>query len=187
METTSLSPRRTWRPWFSSAGVAVLALAVAASAARADRLRTRAGIGLVGKVVGLGAEGLVFKQAGSQRTIPLGDIASVEVDGLPALTKAEEAFAKAVEGGPGADAAFAEAERLYRSLLRPGGPPWLETLVHVRLYKVFADSGRTKEALDAYLEMAAKDSQRWLIVDATAPRKVISSRIWEHVEGVLRR
>jgi len=130
---------------------------LAASAARADRVRTRAGIGLVGKVVGLDADGLLFQDAAGKRTIPLADIVSIEVDGLPDLARAENAFAKAGEGGPDAPAAFAEAERLYRSLVRPGAPPWLGTLVHVRLYKVFAGSGRIGEALDAYLEMAKKD------------------------------
>ncbi|MGB2975014.1 MAG: hypothetical protein WBD18_03130, partial [Phycisphaerae bacterium] len=67
----------------------MLAVLAAASAAQADRVRTQVGIGLVGKVVGLDAEGLLFEVAGGRRTIPLADIASIEVDGVPALARAE--------------------------------------------------------------------------------------------------
>lgn len=38
---------------------------------------------------------------------------------------------------------------------------------------------------NGYLEMAAKDPQRWLIVDANQPRKAISKIVWERVSALL--
>ncbi|HUX01625.1 MAG TPA: hypothetical protein VMY35_11660 [Phycisphaerae bacterium] len=184
METTSSLPRKTWRRWCTRASVLVLAVLAAASAAQADRVRTQVGIGLVGKVVGLDAEGLLFEVAGGRRTIPLADIASIEVDGVPALARAEEAYAKTQAGGPEASAAFAEAERLYRSLARPSAPPWLTTLTYMRLYKVYADSGRMAEALDTYLKMA-KEAPRLVTglrfpkpqADRTADNQVLLKKV----------
>ncbi|MGB2937222.1 MAG: hypothetical protein WBD05_03360, partial [Phycisphaerae bacterium] len=65
------------KPWFGKlrVGVAVVALAaLAAGAARADSVRTKAGIGYSGTVVGLDGSGLVLESRGVKRHIPLADI-----------------------------------------------------------------------------------------------------------------
>jgi dTMP kinase len=40
---------------------------------------------------------------------------------------------------------------------------------------------------NGYLEMAGADPQRWLVIDATLPRKTIQGKIWETVEELLGR
>ena len=38
---------------------------------------------------------------------------------------------------------------------------------------------------EGYLKMAAADPQRWLVVDATLPKKKVEQIIWERVKGLL--
>ena len=132
----------------------LLAAVAAATPARADRIRTQSGIGYDGKIVGMDAGGLVLEYAGGKRTVPLGDIVSIRVDAYPDLEKAEEAYARGLAGGPKAVQSLAEAERLYEGLGRRGPPPWLRVLVDSRMYKLYVESGRVQEALDAYLALA---------------------------------
>jgi len=146
---------------------ATAALAAAAPA-RTDRIRTQAGIGYDGKIVGMDAGGLVLEYAGGKRTVPLADIASIRVDQYPDLEKAEDAYAKGLAGGPKAAQEFAEAEKLYESLGRQGAAPWLRVLVSSRMYKLYAESGRVQEALDAYLALA--QNQPTLVAGLKLPR-----------------
>ena len=145
----------------------LLAAVAAATSARADRIRTRAGIGYEGKIVGMDAGGLVLEYSGGKQTVPLGDIASIRVDRFPDLEKAEEAYAKGSAGGPKAAQDFAEAERLYEGLRRRGLPPWLRALVDSRMYKLYVESGRVPEALDVYLALA--ENQPTLVAGLKLP------------------
>jgi len=148
--------------------VLVVTAALAAVApARADHIRTQSGIGYDGKIVGMDAGGLVLEYAGGKRTVPLADITSVRVDQYPDLEKAEAAYARGLAGGPKAAQDFAEAERLYEGLGRRGPPPWLRVLVDSRMFKVYARSGRTQEALDAYLALA--ENQPTLVAGLKLP------------------
>jgi len=151
--------------WWAAA---VLVVALGAPLAQADYVRTRQGIGYEGKVLGIEAGELVLESAGAKRTIPLGEVARVEVDRYPALGKAEEAYAKGVAGGPEATQAFAEAEKIYEGLLDPRVAEWVRILVQSRLYKLYVVSGRAPKALDAYLEMARSDPA--LVVGLELPR-----------------
>ena len=38
---------------------------------------------------------------------------------------------------------------------------------------------------EGYLKMSASDPQRWLVIDATLPKKEVERLIWERVEGML--
>lgn len=38
---------------------------------------------------------------------------------------------------------------------------------------------------EGYLKMAAADPQRWLVVDATLPKKKVAQVVWERVKGLL--
>jgi len=156
------------RPWFGKLGVGVAAaLVLAAGAARADSVRTKAGIGYSGTVVGLDGSGLVLESRGSKRHIALADIAEIRVDKYPDLARAEKAYGKGLAGDPGSQEAFADAERIYGGLMREGAPPWLRVLIQSRLFKLYADSGRLRQAVDAYLEMA--DEQPELVADLKLP------------------
>ena len=146
----------------------LLAAVAAATPARADRIRTQSGIGYDGKIVGMDAGGLVLEYAGGKRTVPLADIASIRADQYPDLEKAEDAYAKGLAGGPKAAQEFAEAEKLYESLGRQGAAPWLRVLVSSRMYKLYAESGRVQEALDAYLALA--QNQPTLVAGLKLPR-----------------
>jgi len=146
----------------------VLAAVAAAVPARADRIRTRAGIGYEGKIVGMDADGLVLEYAGGKRAIPLGEIGSIRVDQDPDLERAEEAYAKGLAGGPKAVQEFAEAERLYKGMIQRGVPPWMRALVDLRLYKLYADAGRVPEALDVFLALA--ENQPTLVANSKLPK-----------------
>jgi tetratricopeptide (TPR) repeat protein len=145
----------------------VTAALAAVAPARADRIRTQAGIGYDGKIVGMDAGGLVLEYAGGKRTVPLADIASIRVNQYPDVEKAEEAYARGLAGGPKAAQSLADAERLYEGLGQRGPPPWLRVLVDSRMYKVYARSGRTQEALDAYLALA--ENQPTLVAGLKLP------------------
>jgi len=167
----------------------LLAAVAAAAPARTDHIRTQAGIGYDGKIVGMDAGGLVLEYAGGKQTVPLADIASIRIDQYPDLEKAEEAYARGLAGGPKAAEGLAEAERLYEGLGQRGQPPWLRVLVDSRMFKVYARSGRTQEALDAYLALA--ENQPTLVAglklpsprsdDAAGNRKMLTK-----VEAVLK-
>ena len=143
------------RPCLNKIVAAVLAAALAAvfpATAQADKIRTHKGIGYAGKITGLGADGIIIEVAGAPRTVPLADIAKVETDAFPDLAWAEDAYAEGLGGKP---RGFADAEKMYRGMLGASrAPQWLRVLIQARLYKLYADSGRTVEALDAYLELA---------------------------------
>jgi len=130
-----------------------MAALVAAAAHAADRVRTKAGIGYAGEIVGVAGGGLVIRVGGRKRTVAFADIREIRADKYPDLRKAEEAYAKGVGGEP---KAFETAGRLYQALLRRGAPAWLRVVVQWRMYKLYVESGRVAEALDAYLEMARK-------------------------------
>jgi hypothetical protein len=146
---------------------AVVVILLWATWAQADRIRTQAGIGYDGKIVGMDAGGLVLEYAGGERTVPLGDIVSIRVDLYPDLEKAEEAYASGLGGGAKAAQEFAEAERLYRGLAQQELPQWLSVLVDSRMYKLYAESGRVQEALDTYLALA--ENQPTLVAGLKLP------------------
>jgi tetratricopeptide (TPR) repeat protein len=143
------------RPSLNKIGAAILAAALAVAlpaTARADKIRTHKGIGYSGKITGLGTDGIIIEVVGAPRTVPLADIAKVEADAFPDLSRAEDAYAEGLGGKP---RGFADAEKAYGSMLGAGrAPQWMRVLIQARLYKLYADSGRTVEALDAYLELA---------------------------------
>ena len=132
----------------------VTAVLAAASAAAADSVRTAAGIGHRGRIVGLEDGELVVESGSVTRRVPLAEIARVSVDAYPDMDRAESALARAQAGGAGSADAFGDAEGRYESLLRLGIPSWLRTVIQTRLYRVYAASGRTEKALAAYLGMA---------------------------------
>jgi tetratricopeptide (TPR) repeat protein len=131
---------------------AMAAVLMLAAAAQADRILTQKRIGINGEITGLAADGLVITDAdGNKKSVALGDIARIKSDKFPDLEKAEDDYAKGVAG----DAkSLASAERLYRGMMAPGAPQWLRVLVQSRMFKLYADSGRSVEALDAFLELA---------------------------------
>jgi tetratricopeptide (TPR) repeat protein len=128
--------------------VLATALVLAAGAARADSIRETGGIGHDGKITGMGAKGLIIRQSSGPVEVPLSQIRTIVADGFPNLTRAETAYAK---GDP---AGLAEAEKLYSAMLASSSPTWLRLLAQSRMYKVYLDSGRSSQALDAYLELA---------------------------------
>jgi len=153
-----------WRtkPWrLLLAAATVLA---AAASARADRVRTNAGIGYTGDIVGVSAGGLVVQDGSRKRTVPFADIRELRADKHPDLRRAEEAYGKGLDGRA---TAFEEAGRLYQGLLRRGAPAWLRVVVQWRMYKLYVESGRVTDALDAYLEMAQSTPQ--LVADLKLP------------------
>ena len=143
------------RPCLNKIVAAILAAALAAAlsaTAQADKIRTHKGIGHSGKITGLGTDGITIEVAGTPRTVPLADIAKIEADAFPDLARAEDAYAEGLGGKP---QGFADAEKTYRGMLGAGRvPQWLRVLIQARMYKLYADSGRTVEALDAHLELA---------------------------------
>jgi tetratricopeptide (TPR) repeat protein len=140
------------RHWPNKLGILAAVVLVAAATAQADRIRTFKGIGYDGEIAGLAPDGLAIKlPSGVEKTVPLAEISKVTADKYPDLGKAEDAYA---EASAGKGKTFADAERLYRGLLTPGAPQWLRVLVNSRMFKVYADSGRAPEALDAFLELA---------------------------------
>jgi tetratricopeptide (TPR) repeat protein len=140
------------RHWPNKLGILAAAVVlVAAAAAQADRIRTAKGIGYDGEISGLAPDGLNIKlSSGAEKAVPLADISKVTADKYPDLGRAEDAYA---EASAGKGKTFADAEKLYRGLLTPGAPQWLRVLVNSRMFKVYADSGRAPEALDAFLEL----------------------------------
>ena len=140
----------THKPLLWTTAAAAL-LMLAATALGADKVRTQKGIGFQGDIVGLDAEGLVIQTDGVRQSVPLATIAKVESDKYLDLADAEEAYLQGLAGKP---EGFTEAERLYRSVLKGGTPQWLRTLIEFRMYKVYANSGRVSQALDAYLSLA---------------------------------
>jgi len=124
----------------------VVVILLWATWAQADRIRTQAGIGYEGKIVGMDVGGLILEYAGGKRTIPLGNIVSISVDQYPDLEKADAAYARGLAGGAKAAQKFAEAERLYRGLAQQELPQWLRVLVDSRMNKLYAESERVQEA-----------------------------------------
>ena len=162
--------------------------ALAAVAARADSVRTQAGIGYSGTVVGLDGSSLVLESRGVKRHIPLADIAQIRVDKYPDLARAEAAYGKGLAGGPGAEEAFARAERAYEDLLRTGVPQWLHHLIKSRLFKLYTDSGRLRQAVDAYLEMAREQPELVAGFKLPAPKRgdsITNKAVLEKVEAAL--
>ena len=131
---------------------AAVGLAVA-SVAAADKIRTARGIGYDGEITGVGADGLIIVVAGeTKKTVAMADISRVTADKYPDLAKAEDAWALGATKGDAK--ALQEAEKLYKGLMaKEGTAAWLRVLAQFRMFKVYADSGRVAEALDAYLEM----------------------------------
>jgi tetratricopeptide (TPR) repeat protein len=127
-------------------GWAILAVGwLAAAVAAADTVRTREGIGYTGRITGLDETGIVIEVAGARRSIPLREVSEIRAADQPALEQAEKAFAAG---------AFDRAERAYEALLKAKVPPWLRTLAQSRLLKVYGETQRPAQALDAYLELA---------------------------------
>ncbi|MGB2936717.1 MAG: hypothetical protein WBD05_00740, partial [Phycisphaerae bacterium] len=157
--------------------------------ARADSVRTKAGIGYSGTVVGLDGSGLVLESRGVKRHIPLADIAQIRVDKYPDLARAEAAYGKGLAGGPGAEEAFARAERAYyKQLLRTGVPQWLHPLIKSRLFKLCTDSGRLRQAVDAYLEMAREHPELVAGLKLPAPKRgdsITNKAVLKKVEAAL--
>lgn len=141
-----------------AAAILVLGL-LAAAAAGADSVRTREGIGYSGKITGMDETGLVIESGGGKRSVPLGEISEIHVADQPGLERAEKAFA----GG-----AFDRAEREYAALLKAKIPPWMRTLVQLRLLKMYIQADRLAESLDAYLDLA--QSQPKLVAGLVLPR-----------------
>jgi len=134
--------------------LALVLAAAAASLASADTVRTRVGIGYSGKIVSMDATGLVLQSSAGKRTVPLGEIAAIQVEGYPELETADKAYDEGTKGGSGAKAAFAEAQRQYELLMGRPIPDWMRVLIRSRLVRLYSDSGRAREALDAYLGLA---------------------------------
>jgi tetratricopeptide (TPR) repeat protein len=130
---------------------AAFVLLAAGAAAAADRILTTKRIGINGTITGFTAAGVTIEADGEKRTIPVPEIARIKADAYPDLDKAEEAF---TQGQAGKTQRFAEAERLYRDLMKPGAPQWLRVFIQWRMYRFYADAGRTPEALDAFLELS---------------------------------
>lgn len=141
----------TWR--LATVGLVLTLAASVSLGAAADKIRKQGGIGVEGTITGLDADGLVIQSvAGSPVTVALGDIARIiQCEKYPDLAKGDEAYA---QGMGGKAEGFAEAERLFKGLLRENPPAWVRVLVQSRMYKLYGDAGRTPEALDAYLEIA---------------------------------
>ena len=58
------------------------------AAARADRIRTEAGIGYTGEIVGVAEGGLVVKEGNRRRTVTFAGIRQIRADKYPDLKKA---------------------------------------------------------------------------------------------------
>ena len=162
---------RTWlNKAIAAAMVAAVILGAAATAARADRILTAKRIGIAGKITGLSAEGIIIEVDGEKRTVPVPDVAKVKADAYPDLERAEDAYAQGQAGKP---QGYAEAERLYRDMTAAGkaAPQWLRVLVQWRMYRVYADSARPTEALDAYLELARGGANLVAGLKLPAPRE----------------
>jgi tetratricopeptide (TPR) repeat protein len=130
----------------------VLVAAVAVSAASAaDRVRTKAGIGLSGEIQAITDEGFVIKVGATRRTVALEDVVKVDAEAFPDLARAEDAYQRGIDGDA---AGFKDAERLYNDLPKRTAPAWLRTLVQYRMYRLYAESGRIALALDAFLDIA---------------------------------
>ena len=159
------------RPWPTSLLLTVLAAVVASALggdARADdRIRTKAGIGVTGKITGIDAEGLVLEVNRAKRTITYAEIGAVDAEAYPDLKRAEQAYLDGVEGKA---ASLEEAEKLYQGIVKRTSPPWLRVLVSWRMFGVYAGSGRVQEALDGFIEMAATSPA--LVADLKLPNPV---------------
>ena len=132
---------------------------LAAVAAGADSIRTREGIGYSGKITGLDETGLVIESGGGRRSVPLRDISEIRVADQPGLERAEKAFAAG---------AFDRAEREYEALLKARVPPWMRMLIRSRLLKVYTQTDRLADALDAYLDLAQSEPK--LVAGLMLPR-----------------
>jgi hypothetical protein len=112
--------------------------------ARPDTIRTRAGIGFSGDIVGLDAHGVVLQSPPAKRTIALDEIVKLEVDSYPDVAKAEAAFQAGTSRA-------VEADHLYSVLLVPQVPAWLRGFAAYRLFRIRLSNSHQLEALDAYL------------------------------------
>jgi len=144
--------------------MAAATVLVAAGAARADRVRTHAGIGYSGTISDVDEGGLVLREGSRKRIVPFADIRELSAEKYPDLARAEEAYAKGIAGEA---KAFEQAGRLYQGLLRRGAPAWLRVVVQWRMYKLHVESGRVPDALDAYLVMAGSSPK--LVADLALP------------------
>lgn len=147
--------------------LAAAAVLAPAPAAGADRIRTQVGIGYTGEIVGVDEAGLVFREGNRgarKRTVAFAEIREIHADKYPDLQRAEEAYAAGVAGEA---KAFDQAEMLYQGLLRKGAPAWLRVVVQWRMYRLYVESGRATDAVDAYLEMAANTPK--LVADLKLP------------------
>ncbi len=141
---------------------------VAASAVRADKVRTRAGIGYTGTITGMDPSGLIIEGPAGTRTVPLADIEEIQVEKHPALGEAEKAFEQATRGGPGAATAFRQARLRYEALMSDRIPDWMKLLIRSRLVRLYAQEGQVSEALEAYLALARAEPQ--LVEGLSLPR-----------------
>jgi hypothetical protein len=119
---------------------------------QADLIRTRAGIGYTGQIVGLDKQALVIKHSRGDLAIHRMEIVSIEVDQHPDLAKAERFM------GGGVTMA-AQAEHLYASLLDKKPAAWLAAFVQWRLFQLRLSVSRHAEALDAYLYLVRENPQ----------------------------
>lgn len=133
--------------------LALALVATVAATARADRIRELSGIGHDGQITGMGAKGLIIKDAdGVNKEVPLALIKDIQADQFPNLAKAEAAYTKGIAGDA---ASLAESEKFYSTTLATSTTPeWLRLLSQIRLYRMYVDSNRSMEALDTYLGLA---------------------------------
>lgn len=137
----------------NSGGLLLAALIVLATATalHADRIATPKGIAYNGEMTGVAPDGLVINTSNDiKRTVPLTDVQRIKADAFPDLDKAEQQYADGLAGNP---EAWKAAEKLYLGMAKTA-PPWLKAVIQFRMFKLYGESGRIKESLDAYLDLA---------------------------------
>jgi|WetSurMetagenome_2_1015567.scaffolds.fasta_scaffold129196_1 hypothetical protein len=156
MKTTGLTHPRILRPAILGFLVAAT-LAIGWSAALAvDKIRETTGIGHVGQIVDIRAKGIAIREtAGDTKEVPLNQIRDISSDQYPNLAKAEAALSKATTANDAAS--LRTAEGLYAGMMNSSSPSWLRLLCEYRMFRVYAESGRVRLAVDTYVDLATAD------------------------------
>jgi len=128
---------------------ACLCVVLVCGGAAADAIKDKTGIARSGKIRGLRAGGIVLLERGAEKTFPLSEVRTIDVDGLPDLKRAEELFDKKD---------YAKAVRQYVSVRPKAQKKWLRQYIDARLVVSYGETKQFFRAVRTYIILCSDRS-----------------------------
>jgi len=129
--------------------LACLCVGLVWGSALADSIKDKTGIARPGKIRGLKADGIVLLERGTEKTFPLSEIRTIDVDGLPDLKRAEELFDKKD---------YAKAVRQYVAVRPKAQKKWVRQYIDARLVACYGQIKQFFRAVRTYIDLCSARS-----------------------------